>query len=129
MAKIEEYKRVNHNGLLHYGKHLLLNSSGCNHSILNRDIVKSYVIKLCDDIDMQRYGDCHIHRFGHGIEIGFSVFQLIFTSNISMHTNDAQRDCYFDVFSCKDYDIEKVLKSFINQFNPRELSHEVIYRQ
>ena len=39
---------------------------------------------------------------------GFSLYQLIFTSNVLAHFIDNQRHIYLDVFSCKEFDIDTI---------------------
>lgn len=123
------YKTIFNDGSIYYGKHLIINATRCNDNQESIDFIRNWIINMCDEIDMQRFGDCHVHRFGHGDEVGISAFQLIFTSNISMHTNDKYRDMYVDVFSCKDYDCEVVLNLFEKSFKPEDINHKITYRE
>jgi S-adenosylmethionine/arginine decarboxylase-like enzyme len=85
----------------------------CNHTKMNDpEFIKSTVIELCDLIEMKRYGDCNLIFFGSGNKKGYSMFQLIETSNISAHFANENLTIYFDIFSCKGYDPE-VVRSFL----------------
>ena len=66
--------------------------------------IKDFVVALCDLIDMKRYGDCQIYRFGSGDKEGYTFLQLIETSLISGHFAAETNNAYIDVFSCKYYD-------------------------
>lgn len=78
----------------------------CNPEII-RDaaLIRDYVIKLCDLIEMKRFGECHVVHFGEDEKVaGFSMVQLIETSLISGHFANATNAAYLDIFSCKTYD-------------------------
>ena len=123
------YKRIMHNGEPHYGKHVIHHSIGCNDNILDEDKIAEFIIELCDGIDMVRYGDPFVARFGKGIEIGISAVQLIETSAITIHTNDGARELYLDVFSCKDYDPDIVSYMVHKHFDPESQEQEALYRK
>lgn len=78
----------------------------CNPEMI-RDaaLIRDYVIKLCDLIEMKRFGECHVVHFGEDEKVaGFSMVQLIETSLISGHFANATNAAYIDIFSCKTYD-------------------------
>jgi S-adenosylmethionine/arginine decarboxylase-like enzyme len=84
-------------------------------AIRSRERIREYVIRLCDLIEMRRFGECQIVHFGEGHVAGFSMTQLIETSLISGHfANDTNR-AYLDIFSCKAYD-PAVVDRFSRQF-------------
>lgn len=123
------YKRIIFNGEPHYGKHVVHHSEGCNESILDITSITSFIIDLCDAINMVRYGDPFVARFGHGIEVGISAVQLIETSAITIHTNDGARELYLDVFSCKDYDAGIVSDMVTAYFDPEKQEQQVLLRK
>jgi S-adenosylmethionine/arginine decarboxylase-like enzyme len=59
---------------------------------------------------------------------GFSMYQLIVTSNISAHFIDEARHIYLDVFSCKEFDIDTVKAVVNNYFNPSKIKVNFIAR-
>ena len=125
----DAYKRIVIDGVRHYGKHVLLGASGCNARLRDLDAVRAFIRELVDEIDMVAYGDAIVARFGSGAEIGISAVQLIETSAITIHTNDAAGDLYLDVFSCKDYDAEMVRTMVGEWFDPGEMDFEVRLRK
>ena len=89
----------------------------CNPAtIRSADEIKRFVVKVCDIIDMKRYGDTLVVHFGEEERVaGFSMVQLIETSLISGHFANFTNAAYLDIFSCKGYDPEKV-RAFAQEF-------------
>ena len=72
--------------------------------IRDEEKIKEFVVKLCELIDMKRYGECTVVDFGEDEEVaGFSMIQLIETSLISAHFANKTNRIFLDVFSCKPY--------------------------
>lgn len=109
------YKQVMVDGVAHYGKHLMCRVIGCHESVLDTEEIKKFMSDLVPAIGMKAYGEPQAFRFGDGDEVGISGFQLIYTSNIAIHTNDAARELYFDLFSCKDFST-KTITDFLRIF-------------
>ena len=123
-----EYRNIEIDETIYYGKHLLLTARTCNENILDKQAIAVFIRTLVDRIDMVAFGDCIVERFGSGIQIGISAAQLIETSLISMHTNDGARDMYLDVFSCKWFSEADVVKFVQEVFDPENINHQVILR-
>lgn len=71
--------------------------------------IKRFVVDLCEQIGMRRYGETQVVKFGNEPRVtGFSMTQLIETSLISAHFANASRAIYLDVFSCAPYDPQAV---------------------
>ena len=84
-------------------------------SIRNPEKIRQFVAELCERIDMQRHGPCHIERFGDGDLEGYSMFQFIETSCISAHFDEKIGNAtYLDIFSCK----------YFNPFEAAEFTKE-----
>lgn len=59
---------------------------------------------------------------------GFSLMQLITTSNISGHFMELDGTAYFDIFSCKTFVIEDA-KNVVNEFfNPKKMRVNFVTR-
>ncbi|OGR22253.1 MAG: S-adenosylmethionine decarboxylase [Desulfobacterales bacterium RIFOXYA12_FULL_46_15] len=85
--------------------------------IRDAEVIKQFVIELCDLIEMKRFGECKVVHFGEDDKVaGFSMVQLIETSLISAHFANQTNTTYLDVFSCKTYDPEKVRAFAQNYF-------------
>lgn len=90
----------------------------CDSKIIrDAEAIKTFVIKLCDLIEMKRFGECVVVNFGEDERVaGFSMTQLIETSLISAHFANASNTTYLDVFSCKSYNPEVVEKFALSYF-------------
>jgi len=115
----------------YWGYHLMLDCSGCDTvSMTNKHIISLFVTELVEKIDMVAVGDPWIERTAIGIpdKEGFSLYQLIVTSNISAHFVDEPRQIYLDVFSCKEFDRDVVCSVVEKYFNPSRIKTNFIAR-
>jgi S-adenosylmethionine/arginine decarboxylase-like enzyme len=89
-----------------WGWHLALNLYDCSlERITSAETIRAFVIALCEHIQMRRFGEPIIVHFGDEPRVsGYSLVQLIETSNISAHFANASRAAYLDIFSCKQFD-------------------------
>lgn len=107
----------------YWGYHLMLDCSGCEiDSIASRQNIYDFVKDLVDRIDMTAHGEPIIeHLLPGDPKQGYSLMQLITTSNICGHFMELDGTAYFDIFSCKPFDIE-VAKMVVNEyFHPRRM--------
>ena len=113
----------------YWGYHLMLDCAGCDHDkIGNRENIYNFTKELVKRIDMKAFGEPWIAHFGTGAAAGYTVVQLIETSNICGHFVDENGDFYLDVFSCKDFN-ENIVTDFIQQcFFPENIKSEVFLR-
>lgn len=77
--------------------------------------IEVFAKTLVNRIDMKAYGEPQIIHFGDGDKEGYTLVQLIETSNITAHFSEDTGNFYLDVFSCREYDREEVIKT-VNQF-------------
>lgn len=99
-----------------YGKELILDLHGCDPSLFTRSAIKAFLKSLCDLIEMERC-DLHFWDYEDAKEkegapphlAGTSVVQFIKTSNITIHTLDKLCAVYLNIFSCKEFDPQKVV--------------------
>jgi len=84
--------------------------------IRDADLIRRFVVELCDLIEMKRYGETIVVHFGEDERVaGYSMIQLIETSLISAHFANLTNAVYLDVFSCKAYDPEEA-RTFAQDF-------------
>jgi len=113
-----------------WGYHLLLDCSGCNHEkIANRDNIYQFVKQLVEDIDMVAFGEPQIVDFGSGNKAGYTLVQLIETSNICAHFVNENNTMYLDVFSCKPYNDEVVIDLVEEYFDAKSIRASYLTRQ
>jgi len=90
---------------------------GCDSGLIRDEgKIREFVVKLCEIIDMKRYGECVVVNFGEDEEVaGFSMMQLIETSLISAHFANKTNRIFLDVFSCKPYS-PKIAAEFAKKY-------------
>jgi S-adenosylmethionine decarboxylase len=102
--------------MAYWGYHLLLDCAELDHAaITDAENIYYFVKRLVKDIDMVAYGEPQIVNFGSGDKAGFTLIQLIETSNICAHFANENREIYLDVFSCKPFD-EKIVEELVAQY-------------
>jgi len=113
-----------------WGYHLILDSSKCMRSaIRSSSIITSFSDDLVKKIDMVPYGRPRVKHFGSGNKAGYTLVQLIETSNIVAHFVEETDDMYLDVFSCKEYDPD-IVKNVVSQyFKPLQMHSKFLVRQ
>ena len=113
-----------------WGKHLILDAAGCSPKMIGSAVViKNFTNDLVKRIDMKAYGEPQIVMFGTGNKKGYTLIQLIETSNIAGHFVEENNTMYLDVFSCKDFDAE-IVKDLVHEyFDAQKFSSRVLLRQ
>jgi S-adenosylmethionine/arginine decarboxylase-like enzyme len=90
--------------------------------------IKDYSAALVKRIDMVPYGQPHIVRFGSGNKAGYTLVQLIETSNITGHFCEEDNAAFLDIFSCKPYDLEEAIKITKDFFEPQIIARHYVER-
>jgi S-adenosylmethionine/arginine decarboxylase-like enzyme len=113
-----------------WGKHLILDAAGCSPKMIGSStVIKNFTNDLVKRIDMKAYGEPQIVMFGTGNKKGYTLIQLIETSNIAGHFVEENNTMYLDVFSCKDFDVE-IVKDLVHEyFDAQKFSSRVLLRQ
>ena len=98
-------------------------------TIRDADKIKEYVKQLCDLIEMRTFGECLVVHFGDDPKVsGFSMTRLIETSLVSGHFANNTNAAYLDIFSCKWYDVEKMVQFSKDFFGAKSVIHKVSKR-
>ncbi len=112
-----------------WGKQLMIDAEGAPaHTIRNPSNIHDFNKALVKRIDMVAYGTPQIVRFGSGNKAGYTLVQLIETSNICAHFVEENNSMYLDVFSCKDFDPSIVKDTVIEYFDAQKFSTRVFMR-
>jgi S-adenosylmethionine/arginine decarboxylase-like enzyme len=113
-----------------WGKHLILDAAGCSPKMIgNPVVVSSFARSLVKRIEMVPYGDPQVVMFGSGNKKGYTLIQLIETSNIAAHFVEENNSMYLDVFSCKDFDPQVVKDTVSEYFDAKRFRTKVMLRQ
>lgn len=78
--------------------------------MIDAENIKNFSNQLVKEIDMVPYGDPQIVNFGTGDKQGYTLVQLIETSNICAHFANELNAVFLDVFSCKEFDKDVVIR-------------------
>ncbi len=90
-----------------WGQHLVLDFAGCpKETLIDGEHIKAWVKHLIQAIEMVAYGEPQLEHFAtHDPKTGgYTLVQLIETSNICAHFAENRGEVYIDIFSCKQFD-------------------------
>ena len=116
----------------YWGWHLILDCSECNDNISDKDTIQTVIKELVNRTKMKAVGKPIIKFLKPGdIHLqGYSCIQLIETSSITMHLNDApESSAYIDVFSCKEFEPQVVIDVIKEYFEPKKIKQKFLHRQ
>jgi hypothetical protein len=101
----------------YWGYHFLLDCADCDVTLIsNKENIIDFVKTLVQRIDMIAVGEPIVELLLEGSDNeGYSLMQLITTSNITGHFVTKQKTAYIDVFSCKKFDTH-VVENTVNEF-------------
>lgn len=113
-----------------WGYHLSLDCyAGHLDSVKSGVVIATFAKELVKRIDMKAYGEPQVIHFGEDDKQGYTLVQLIETSNICAHFCDDTGNFYLDVFSCKPYDKEVVKQVVDDYFLPQRMVEHYIERE
>jgi S-adenosylmethionine decarboxylase len=119
----------------HWGYHLMLDCGNleCDIELLNdKDYLIKFVEAILETTQMKAWGEPVIERLGDDCipELsGYTVVQLLHTSNMCLHVCDKIKTLYFDLFSCKKFDCDKAQKVVEDFFKPQSVRTSFLTRQ
>lgn len=112
-----------------WGHHLLLNARRCvPATIRSKRLIEDFTHELVKKIDMVPYGKPQVVMFGTGNKKGYTLVQLIETSNITGHFVEETNDLYLDVFSCKEFEADTVREVVDDYFGPLVVDSKFVSR-
>ncbi len=98
-------------------------------AIRNKLLIDEFTRRLVRRIDMVPHGPPQIIHFGSGNKAGYTMVQLIETSNICAHFVEETNDIYLDVFSCKEFSPQQVKDMVDSYFKPQMFRPNFVIRQ
>lgn len=104
----------------------------CGHLNLVTDpiYIADFARSLVKKIDMVAFGEPQVVHFADHCrdKAGWTLIQLMETSNITAHFLDNDGDAYINVFSCKQFDPDVVVKTIQEWFKPASVSSFMVER-
>jgi S-adenosylmethionine decarboxylase len=114
-----------------WGQHLVLDFAGCPRNLLtSADNIRAWVVELVDAIKMKAYGEPILEHFAtHSYDAaGYTLLQLIETSNICAHFAENKGQVYIDIFSCARFDNDVAIGVCRKFFQPQTVESTVLER-
>lgn len=112
-----------------WGQHLVIDAKDCNpDKIRDADHIKEFAKTLVKTIDMKAFGEPQVVMFGEGRVKGYTLVQLIETSDITCHFAEEDNSVYLDLFSCKCFSSADAKEVFLTYFEPKRVSVRILKR-
>jgi S-adenosylmethionine/arginine decarboxylase-like enzyme len=111
-----------------WGFHLLIDCSEMNEKINSPKAIEEFFDNVIKALKMKKLTEFFYKKVSGEEGRGVSAFQMITTSHISMHFDDNKRSGYLDIFSCKKFDPDIVIKMIDKYFEPKDMASQLIYR-
>ena len=111
--------------------HLIIDGYGENPKLMqDEQFIYQMLDSYPDQIGMTKISPPLVFKYigSKPEDWGVSGFVFIAESHISIHTFAERHYVNIDVFSCKDFDAEKVIRDFKNKFQLTRLSSRLINR-
>jgi S-adenosylmethionine/arginine decarboxylase-like enzyme len=114
-----------------WGLYCSIDIHNCDPEIIrDAEMIRQYVVQLCELIEMKRFGETQVVHFGEDERVaGYSMVQLIETSLISGHFANLTNTAYIDVFSCKYYDPDVAAHFSLSYFRGTDYNLNVALRK
>ena len=108
--------------IVSWGFHTAIDIARCKPKLIRCPVhIANFTKTLVKKIDMKAYGEPQIVMFGEGNKKGYTLVQLIETSNITAHFCEETNDAYIDIFSCKPVDIGIAQDCIEKYFKPNKV--------
>jgi S-adenosylmethionine/arginine decarboxylase-like enzyme len=112
------------------GQLTIINLHECDKNLMkDKRALKRFGVELCNVIYMVPHGHPIVKRFGSGKLQGYSLVQLIETSNITVHLDEFENKAFIDIFSCKNFDPKKAEKFSVDYFKSKTFDSKTIFRK
>lgn len=114
-----------------FGQHLTLDLSGCNQlKLIDTSLIYDFLINLASVIKMNIITLPYVVKWlDPSTKIpGVSGFTMIAESHISIHTYPEKRKLYADIFSCRNFHINRTISCFLKVFEPEKYEKHTVKR-
>lgn len=111
---------------VNFGPHLMIDMQGCDVEALSSlQGCFEGLAELPDLVSMTPITQPYVFPYQgkQPQDAGITGFVVIAESHISIHTFPERAYCFIDIFSCRDFDVEKALQYCLQWFKPS--SHDV----
>ena len=109
--------------------HLILDGDGCDVKKLgDLQAVYNFLDDVPSTIGMTKMIQPYVVKWKdkNSVHEGVTGFVTIAESHLAVHTFPDNGRVYADIFSCKQFDKDVVIKIFKDTFKPKKLKHKVV---
>ncbi|HIJ11192.1 TPA: deoxyhypusine synthase [Candidatus Woesearchaeota archaeon] len=113
------------------GSHLIVDAFECDAALLNNpDFITSFLQEFPDLIDMTPITEPTVknHVAENPDDSGITGFIIIAESHISIHTYPDRQFASIDIFSCREFDVNKAVEIIKEKFTPGRVERNVLHR-
>jgi len=114
------------------GNHLAIDGSGCrSEKLRDEGLIKELLDKLPENIGLHKMTEPKVvyHEAKNKSESGVTGFVLLCESHISIHTYPEKGFMVLDIFSVKEFDIDKMVNHMKSLFSPKEVKVNLLKRE
>lgn len=114
-----------------WGKHLLIDAYGIEEKKLkNRQAILNLLRGLPKKFKMRPLGNAAVKKVASDLysDWGLSGFVMLYESHISLHTWPEDGYAAMDIYSCKDFDHDKMVKFLKNFWAAKKIKTKVVIR-
>ena len=122
---MEKYRNEDHWGLM-----VSVDLGDCDMSkISSKEVITQFAIDLAGEIRMKRYGEPIVVFFGDEPKVqGYSLLQLIETSQISGHFAEDTGRAFIDIFSCREFPPKATAEYVQRYFGAKRMEYAIAFR-
>ncbi len=111
-----------------FGPHLTLDCYECKKEKLKDvDFIKSILENLPEVLGLHKLSPAIVNSYERPTP-GVSGFIIISESHISIHTFVEEQFAAIDIFSCKEFDLEKAIDFLVKAFQPKKFEKKFMKR-
>ena len=114
-----------------FGPHLTLDLTGCPKEILeNYELHFNYLRTLPEMIGMTPIIQPYVFPYSGLVpeDRGITGIVIISESHLSIHSFQEKNYTFIDIFSCKDFDVDKALEYTLELFKPSSFTKNIVER-
>jgi S-adenosylmethionine decarboxylase len=114
-----------------FGPHITLDLKGCPKEVLSDyNLHFNYLKSLPELIRMTPITQPYVFPYSGLVpeDKGITGIVIIAESHISVHSFENKGYCFVDIFSCKDFDVERAIQITKDLFKPEDCEINVVAR-
>ena len=114
-----------------FGPHITLDLKGCPKEVLSDyNLHFNYLKSLPELIHMTPITQPYVFPYSGLVpeDKGITGIVIIAESHISVHSFEDKGYCFIDIFSCKDFDVDKAVEYTLELFKPTSFTKNIVER-